>query len=56
MICKIYGRRLFFDSDTLNKLAGSAWFFSDKIERELGFKPNYDLERTLSEMLSQGEE
>lgn len=56
LICKIRGRRLFFDSDTLNKLAGSAWFSSEKIERELGFKPDYDLEISLSEMTGTEEE
>ena len=51
LICKICGRRLFFDSDTLNKLSGSAWFSSEKIERELGFKPDYDLDKALTEMI-----
>jgi len=51
LICKIRGRRLFFDSDTLNKLAGSAWFSSEKIERELGFEQDYDLESSLCEMI-----
>ena len=52
LVCKICGRRLFFDSDTLNKLAGSAWFSSEKIEHELGFKPDYDLEKALPGMVN----
>jgi len=52
---KIVGRRFFFDSDVLNKISGSAWFSSKKIERELGFKPDYDLEKALPEMLKQEE-
>ena len=55
IICKIRGRRLLFDSDTLNKISGSAWFSSEKIERQLGFKPDYDLEKALPEMIRQEE-
>lgn len=55
IICKIRGRRLLFDSDTLNKISGSAWFSSEKIERQLGFKPDYNLEKTLPEMIRQQE-
>jgi hypothetical protein len=44
-------RRFFFDSDALDKLIGSAWYSSAKIERELGFKPVHDLPRTLPEIV-----
>ena len=55
MTGKIIGRRFFFDSDALNKISGSAWFSSEKIERELGFKPDYDLERALPGIIRQQE-
>ncbi|MDD5596375.1 MAG: NAD-dependent epimerase/dehydratase family protein [Victivallaceae bacterium] len=56
MISRIRGRRFFFDSDALNKISGSAWFSSEKIERQLGFMPDYDLEAALPEMLKQKED
>lgn len=56
LIGKVRGRRFFFDSDALNKISGSAWFSSEKIERELGFEPDYDLEKSLPEMIRQLEE
>lgn len=55
LIGKIRGRRFFFDSDALSKISGSAWFSSEKIERELGFKADYDLEKALPEMIMQEE-
>jgi len=44
-------RRFFFDSDGLDKLIGSAWYSSAKIERELGFKPVHDLKSALPEIV-----
>ncbi|MEE8268970.1 MAG: NAD-dependent epimerase/dehydratase family protein [Nitrospinaceae bacterium] len=43
----VRGRRFMFDSDTLEKLAGSAWYSSQKIEKELGFHPQYHLRESL---------
>jgi nucleoside-diphosphate-sugar epimerase len=51
MAGRVRGRQFFFDSDTLEKLASSAWYSSRKIETELGFKPAYDLEKALPEMV-----
>ena len=51
MAGRVRGRRFFFDSDVLEKLASSAWYNSRKIETELGFKPAYDLEKALPEMV-----
>jgi len=45
------GQRFFFDSDGLDKLIGSAWYSSAKIERELGFKPVHDLPSALPEIV-----
>jgi UDP-glucose 4-epimerase len=47
----LFGRRFFFDSDALDKLTGSAWYSSAKIERELGFKPTRSLSSTLPEIV-----
>jgi len=45
------GRRFMFDSDTLEKLLGSAYYSFGKIERELGYKPVCDLRSTLPEII-----
>ena len=47
----LQGRRFMFDSDTLEKLAGSAWYSSRKIEKELGFRPRRLLRETLSDII-----
>jgi nucleoside-diphosphate-sugar epimerase len=46
-IGRLLWRRFFFDSDALDKLNGSAWYSSSKIERELGFRPVHDLQGSL---------
>jgi UDP-glucose 4-epimerase len=46
-IGRLRGRRFFFDSDALDKLIGSAWYSSAKIERELGFRSVRDLQGSL---------
>lgn len=51
VIGKIRGRRFFYDSDTLNKLAGSTWYSSQKIKRELGYHAKYQLRDSLPEIL-----
>lgn len=50
-IGKLRGRRFMFDYDALEKLVGSAWYSSAKIERELGFKPVHDLKSSLPEIV-----
>ncbi len=52
VIGRLRGRRFVFDSDALEKLASSAWYSSKKIETELGFRPEYDLEKALPEMIA----
>lgn len=49
---RLRGRRLFFDSDALAKLSGSAWYNSDKIVKELGFTPQYRLPESLPEIIN----
>ncbi|MCH8208494.1 MAG: NAD-dependent epimerase/dehydratase family protein, partial [Nitrospinae bacterium] len=51
VIGKIRGRRFFYDSDTLNKLAGSTWYSSQKIKRELGYHAKYQLRDSLRGIL-----
>ncbi|MDX8392736.1 MAG: NAD-dependent epimerase/dehydratase family protein [Mariprofundaceae bacterium] len=50
-IGKVRGRRFMFDSDTLDKLTGSAFYSSQRIERELGFKAVFDLQQSLPEII-----
>jgi nucleoside-diphosphate-sugar epimerase len=50
-IGKLRGRRFMFDSDTLNKLAGSSWYSSQKIEQELGFRAHYHLRESLPDII-----
>jgi len=44
-------KRFMFDSDALEKLTGSAWYSSQKIERELGYQPRMTLEASLPELI-----
>lgn len=52
-IGRLRGRRFVFDSDALEKLIGDAWYSSEKIERQLGFKPEWTLEKAMPEMVSE---
>ena len=45
------GRPIFINSLALNKLIHSAWYSSEKIERELGFKPTYTLQTALPQII-----
>jgi nucleoside-diphosphate-sugar epimerase len=47
-----WGQRFMFDSDALEKLIGSAWYSSAKIESELGFDPSRHLQPALPEIVS----
>jgi len=40
------------NSGVMRKLFGSAWYSSNKIREELAFKPHYDLEQALPEMVA----
>lgn len=51
VIGRVRGRRFFFDSDALEKLIGSAWYSSEKISRELGYRPSVTFEEALPEMI-----
>ncbi|MCP5420034.1 MAG: NAD-dependent epimerase/dehydratase family protein [Gammaproteobacteria bacterium] len=48
---KLTGRRIGFDGEALDKLLGWGWYCSEKIQRELSFKPRYDLAESLPDML-----
>jgi UDP-glucose 4-epimerase len=51
VIGRVRGRRFFFDSDALEKLIGSAWYSSEKISRELGYRPSVTFEEALPELI-----
>jgi len=51
VIGRVRGRRFMFDSDALESLMGSACYSSEKIARELGYKPNRDLQSALPEIV-----
>ncbi len=50
---RLTGRHFFLDSERLGKLTGSAWYSSDKISRDLGFTPRWDLEQALPRMVTE---
>jgi UDP-glucose 4-epimerase len=52
LIGAMRGRPLAFNRDALEKLVGSAWYSSDKIHHELGFRPACTLETALPGMVS----
>lgn len=47
LIGKIRKRRFIFDSDTLNKLSGNAFFSSNRLKDELNFSPEWTLQKSL---------
>jgi len=51
-IGQVSGKRFLFDSDALDKLIGSAWYSSDKLSRELGYRPAITFEDALSELIA----
>lgn len=53
VITKLMGRRFVFDSDALGKLTGSAWYSSEKISRELNYRPTHTLKDSLPEMVAE---
>jgi nucleoside-diphosphate-sugar epimerase len=53
MIGRIRGRRLFFDTGALDKLTSSAWYSSDKISRELNYRPAHTLMSSIPEIVAE---
>lgn len=49
---RIRGKRFIFDSDALAKLAGSAWYSSQRISQELGYRPLVTFEDALPELVA----
>jgi nucleoside-diphosphate-sugar epimerase/GT2 family glycosyltransferase len=45
-------RRFVINSEVLRKLVGSAWYSSDKISRELGYRPTQHLRSALPEIVA----
>lgn len=52
LIGNIRGKRFVFDSAASARLLDSAWFSSERISRELGYRPILDFEDALVEMVS----
>jgi len=48
----ISGKRFLFDSDALDKLIGSAWYSSDKIARDLGYRPSVTFQEALPDLIA----
>ncbi len=49
---RLQGRRFLFDSAALDKLIGSAWYSSAKLQRDLEFKPQYGLRESLPKIIA----
>ncbi|MGH7146383.1 MAG: NAD-dependent epimerase/dehydratase family protein [Nitrospiraceae bacterium] len=52
LVGRIRGKRFIFDTDALAKLAGSAWYSSQRISRELGYRPLVSLESALPDIIA----
>jgi nucleoside-diphosphate-sugar epimerase len=52
MIGRTGRRQILFDSDALDKLIGSAWYSSERIARELGYRPLGSFEAALPGMIA----
>jgi nucleoside-diphosphate-sugar epimerase len=48
---QVLGRRLPLDREGLSKLTGDAWFSSERIRAELGFRPRHSLAAAIPEMV-----
>lgn len=52
LIGKMRGKRFLFDSSASTRLLGSAWFSSELISKELGYRPRLGFEDAVAEMVS----
>lgn len=52
-IGRVVGRRFIPDTATLDKLVGSAWYSSERISRELGYRPACNLRDVLPGMVAE---
>lgn len=50
---QVLGRRIGFDSEAFQKLLGSAIYRSDRIRRELGYRPQRELRTSLPELIAE---
>jgi len=51
-IGKVGGKRFLFDTDALDKLIGSAWYSSEKISRQLCYRPSITFPDALPELIA----
>jgi hypothetical protein len=49
----MFGRRVGFDSDALQKLIGSAWYSSARIADELGYRPVHTLREAMPGLVAE---
>lgn len=50
---ELLGRRVGFDSDALQKLLGSAWYSSERMTRELGYRPTHTLADAMPALIAE---
>jgi nucleoside-diphosphate-sugar epimerase len=48
----VLGKRFIVDSETVDKLIGSAWYSSEKISRELGYRPTVTFQEALPALMA----
>lgn len=53
MLGRLRGRRLFFDTEALDKLTSSAWYSSAKISLELNYRPTHTLSSSIHEIVAE---
>ena len=53
VIGRLHRRRFLIDSQSINKLTGSAWYSCQRITRELGYQPKVTFEAALPELIAQ---
>ena len=51
IVGKLLKKQFPFNSDILGKLTGSLTFSSQRIQKEIGFKPKYNLYNTMDETI-----
>lgn len=51
LVTRLSGRRLPIDREGLRKLMGNAWFSSERIQAELGFRPRHGLQETIPRLV-----
>ncbi len=56
LIGRVRGRRFVFDTHSYERLTGDAWYSSERIQRELGWRPEHTLFSSLPELCARSDE